>query len=50
VEEGHKGGPGAKLVVDAAGKDELFVETADGSGLRIVKLKFPVENGGIVGD
>lgn len=48
VEEGHEGGPRAELVVDAAGKDELLVNTADLGGLRVVELKLPVENVAVV--
>ena len=50
MEEGHEGGPRAELVVDAAGKDELLVDTTDLSGLRVVELELPVENAAVILD
>lgn len=48
VEEGHESGPRAELVVDAAGKDELLVDTTNLGGLRVVELELPVENVGVL--
>lgn len=45
VEEGLDGGPGAELVVDAAGEDEFVVEAAGCSRLDVEKFKLPVYNG-----
>jgi len=39
-----QGGPGAEFVVDAAAGDKFFVETAEGGGLEVVKLEFPVDD------
>jgi hypothetical protein len=45
VEEGLNGGPGAELVVDAAGEDELSVETTGLGGLGVKEFQFPVNDG-----
>lgn len=50
MEERHECCPGAELVVDAAGKDEFLVHTADGGWLGIVELELPVEDGAVVFD
>lgn len=50
VEKSHEGGPGAELVVDATGKNEFLVHTADLGRLGVVKLELPVEDCAIVLD
>lgn len=44
VEERLHGGPGAELVVDAAGEDELSVETAGLRGLGVEEFELPVDD------
>jgi hypothetical protein len=39
------GSPGAELVVDAAGEDELPVETTGAGGLDVEELELPVYDG-----
>jgi hypothetical protein len=47
VEERLDSGPAAELVVDAAGEDEFFVETAGAGGLGVEEFEFPVDEGGV---
>lgn len=48
--ETRQGGPGAELVVDSAGRDELPVHAQCLRGLAVVQLEFPVEDGGVARD
>jgi hypothetical protein len=45
VEEGLNSGPGAELVIDAAGEDELSVEATGLGGLGVEEFQFPVDDG-----
>jgi hypothetical protein len=47
VEQCLDGSPRAKLVIDAASKDEFAVESTSCGGLNIEELEFPVDNGGV---
>jgi len=38
------GGPGAELVVNAAGKDELLAEASKLRGLNVEELELPVDD------
>lgn len=46
--EGLEGSPGAELVVNSAGKDELLAEAAESGWLSVKELKIPVEDAGVV--
>lgn len=44
VDECLNSGPGAKLVVNAAGEDELLLQATDCSRLVVIEFEFPVYN------
>lgn len=47
VEQSLDGGPRAQLIVDAAGEDELAVETTSSGWLNIEQLQLPVDDSGV---